>query len=201
MNSDNIWDKRYSEEGFAYGTQPNDFLSENMHQLPAGGNILCLAEGEGRNSVFLAQHGFQVTAVDSSAVGLKKAEALASQHNVTIATRAADLAHFPLEADVYDGVISIFCHLPPEVRISLHQKIINTLKPGGILILEAYTPTQLTYGTGGPPQEELMMNLQMLTEDFHSLHIRHGVELLREIHEGRLHTGRGAVVQFIAEKK
>jgi SAM-dependent methyltransferase len=201
MNTENMWDKRYREEGFAYGTQPNDFLSENMHHLPVGGEILCLAEGEGRNGVFLARHGFQVTAVDSSAVGLKKAEALARQHDVTILTKVADLKHFPLEDNSYDGVISIFCHLPPEVRNSLHRKIINGLKPGGILILEAYTPDQLKYGTGGPPHEELMMNLQMLTEDFQSLCILHGVELLREIHEGCLHTGHGAVVQFIAQKK
>ncbi len=201
MNTENQWDKRYSEQGFAYGTQPNDFLSENVHHLPVDGNILCLAEGEGRNGVFLARHGFQITAVDSSAVGLKKAEVLASQHNVTITTKVADLADFSLEDNTYDGVVSIFCHLPPDVRSSLHRKIISALKPGGVLILEAYTPDQLTHGTGGPPHKHLMMNLQMLIEDFQSLHILHGTELLREIHEGHLHNGRGAVVQFIAEKK
>lgn len=200
MSGRNIWDERYAAEGFAYGTEPNDFLRHNIQLLPAGGRILCLAEGEGRNGVFLARHGFEVVAVDSSATGLEKARNLAREHGVQLTTQVADLANFDIAEASFDGVVSIFCHLPPAVRSPLHQKVVRGLKPGGRLILEGYTPDQLELGTGGPPARELMLTLDMLKKEFSALQQLHGIELEREVVEGRLHTGTGAVVQFIAEK-
>jgi SAM-dependent methyltransferase len=201
MTEKNKWDERYGEAGFAYGTEPNDFLAASLQQLPASGTVLCLADGEGRNSVFLAQHGHTVTTVDSSSVGLAKARALASERGVKITTCLADLTDYQLPEDTYDAIISIFCHLPPQVRRVLHGRIASSLKKGGVFLLEGYTPRQLDHGTGGPPIKELLMEIGELKKELQQLDIIHGTELEREIYEGRLHTGLGAVVQLIAIKR
>lgn len=201
MTDRNKWDTRYGEPGFAYGTEANDFLVVSLKKLPPTGNVLCLADGEGRNSVFLAQRGYTVTAVDSSSVGLAKAKALAAERGVTITTCVADLADYQLPENTYDAIISIFCHLPLPIRRRLHGQIPSSLKKGGVFLLEGYTPRQLEYGTGGPPIKELLMEITELKQELHQLNIIHGTELEREIHEGRLHTGLGAVVQLIAVKE
>lgn len=200
QSSRNKWDQRYSEPGFAYGTDPNDFLAEHVHLLPERGKVLCLADGEGRNSVLLARKGFQVTAVDSSSVGMQKTEQLARDNGVEVETIVADLADFVLEQNHYDAVISIFCHLPIPLRKKVHHSVVKSLKQGGIFLLEGYTPKQLNNNTGGPPVAELLMELKYVREEITPLEILHGVELNREINEGRLHTGVGSVVQLIARK-
>lgn len=194
-----IWDERYATEEFVYGMIPNEFLRDSVSYLPKG-KILCLAEGEGRNSVFLAGLGHEVTAVDSSGVGLAKARRLAAENGVSIATLVADLADYDIAPDSWDGVVSIFCHLPATIRRPLHRGIVAGLRVGGVLILEAYTPRQLAHGTGGPPDPALMMTLAGLEEELAGLEFLHGVELARQVVEGRLHTGLGAVVQVIARK-
>jgi len=201
MTLQNKWDERYGEAGFAYGTDPNDFLASSLQQLPPTGTVLCLGDGEGRNSVFLAQQGYTVTAVDSSSVGLEKAKALAAERGVTITTCNADLADYQLPENTYDAIISIFCHLPPPVRRQLHCQIPSSLKKGGVFLLEGYTPRQLDHGTGGPPIKDLLIEIVDLQQELQQLHIVHGTELEREIHEGRLHTGFGAVAQLIARKE
>ena len=143
MTEQNKWDERYSEAGFAYGTEPNDFLAASLQQLPPSGTVLCLADGEGRNNVFLAQHGYTVTAVDSSSVGLAKAKTLAAERGVTITTCIADLTDYQLPENTYDAIISIFCHFPPQVRRKLHSRIPSSLKKGGVFLLEGYSPRQL----------------------------------------------------------
>jgi len=200
MTEPNKWDRRYGEPGFAYGTEPNDFLAASLHQLPPTGTVLCLADGEGRNSVFLAERGYTVTAVDSSAVGLEKARTLAAERGVAITTHNADLADYPLPENTYDAIISIFCHLPPPVRRIVYSQIPASLTRGGVFLLEGYTPRQLSYGTGGPPVKELLMELSELQEELRQLQIIHGLEQEREVYEGRLHTGLGAVVQLIGVK-
>ncbi|TKB05740.1 cyclopropane-fatty-acyl-phospholipid synthase family protein [Desulforhopalus sp. IMCC35007] len=199
MSETSKWDQRYSEPGYAYGTDPNDFLVASLEHLPAGGEVLCLAEGEGRNSVYLALQGFKVTAVDSSSVAMKKTEALAKKHGVVVDTVVADLAQFTFKQQ-YDAIISIFCHLPPVLRKSVHRLVPDSLKAGGVFLLEGYTPKQLEHGTGGPPIPELLMNFTVLEQELTGLRIIHGLELEREIHEGKLHNGVGAVVQFIGQK-
>lgn len=196
----NSWDIRYSEPGFAYGTEPNDFLAASLKHLKPGGTVLCLAEGEGRNSVFLAQHGYQVTAVDYSAVGLEKARNLAAAKEVEIKTQLVDLDDYPINSESYDGIVSIFCHLPRSIRQKIHSQINPSLKTGGSFIMEAYTPKQLLYGTGGPPQEELLMELDQVREELNPLKIVYAKEVTREIHEGTYHNGVGAVVQLIGMK-
>ncbi len=195
-----MWDERYSEPGFAYGTEPNDFLRERAAQLQPG-RTLSLAEGEGRNAVFLAGLGHEVTAVDASAVGLDKARQLAAERGLDIDTRVADLAAFEIEAGGWDNIVSIFCHLPPEVRRRLHRAVVAGLRPGGMLLLEAYTPAQIALGTGGPPVAELTMTLGALREELAGLNFLHAAEREREVIEGRYHTGRAAVVQVLARKE
>jgi SAM-dependent methyltransferase len=196
-----MWDQRYSEPGFAYGTEPNDFLAANAERhVPAHGDVLCLAEGEGRNAVFLAGRGFRVTAVDGSAVGLQKAQALARERGVTIHTVVADLADFDLGVERWDGIVSIWCHTPPALRARLHRAVVAALRPGGVLLLESYTPKQLEYRTGGPPVAELMMTLAGAREELAGLELVQGEEKVREVHEGKYHRGSSAVLQVIARK-
>jgi SAM-dependent methyltransferase len=195
----NLWDDRYAAEHYVYGTEPNAFLADAVRGLPAG-RALCLAEGEGRNAVHLATLGHQVLAVDASAVGLAKAERLARERGVRIHTRVSDLAHLAIEPAAWDLIVSIFCHVAPDLRRDLHRRVVAGLRPGGRLILEAYTPRQLELGTGGPPTVEPMMTLAALREELAGLTLVHGVELERDVLEGTLHTGRGAVVQVVAVK-
>jgi SAM-dependent methyltransferase len=193
------WDERYDTADFVYGREPNAFLAAVGGMIPPG-DVLCLAEGEGRNAVFLARQGHRVVAVDSSAVGLAKAARLAGENGVRIETVAADLAEFAMEPGRWDAIVSIFCHLPPQVRRALHHKVVEGLRPGGLFILEAYTPAQLALRTGGPPTEEMMMTLAGLREELAGLEFLQAREIERDVVEGRLHTGRGAVVQVVARK-
>jgi len=194
-----MWDERYSDAEYVYGTDPNDFLVEQADRLPQG-RVLCLAEGEGRNAVWLAQRGFAVTAVDSSAVGLEKARRLAAERSVSIETLCTDLDDYTLEPGQWAGVVSIFAHVPPDVRRTLHARVVQGLVPGGALILEAYTPHQLGYGTGGPSAAEMTMDLLRLEEELAGLEFEFARECEREVVEGKYHTGRGHVVQLVGRK-
>lgn len=194
-----MWDEEYSVDEYVYGTKPNDFLASMTDRMKRG-RVLCLAEGEGRNAVHLAKLGFAPVAVDSSAVGLAKAERLAIEGGVAIETVLADLADYTIGEDSWDSIISISCHLPPDLRRKVHGAIVAGLKKGGTLVLEAYTPRQLEFGTGGPPRAEMMMQLETLRDELAGLEILHGVELVRNVVEGINHTGKGAVVQVLAEK-
>jgi len=194
-----MWDERYSDEEYVYGKDPNEFLAKAVDKIPLG-KVLCVAEGEGRNAVFLAAQGYDVTAVDASAVGLEKARKLAEERGVSITTIVRDLAHFDIEPLSWDGVVSIFAHVPPQVRKDLHLKIVNGLRSGGVLILESYRPDQLKYKTGGPPTADFMMTLEGLEKELKGLNFEYGVELDRDVVEGKFHTGKGAVVQIIGVK-
>jgi SAM-dependent methyltransferase len=196
----NQWDERYSASEYMYGTEPNDFLREEYHRIRPGGKVLCLADGEGRNGVFLAQQGFDVTSVDASQVGLEKALALAKANDVMISTVHADLADYDLGVDQWDAVVSIFCHLPPDLRSRVHNAVTSSLRMDGVVILEAYTVDQLSFKTGGPPVAALMMSAQQLRHDFEALNVIVCDEWTRMIHEGALHNGQSAVVQFVAQR-
>ena len=191
-----FWDEVYSDTDYVYGKQPNDFLKDNVSKLK-GGSVLCLAEGEGRNAVFLAQQGFSVTSVDSSMVGIEKTCALADEFDVAVNAIHADLADFDFGEEEWDSIVSIFCHLPPQLRKNVHKKVIEGLRDGGVFLLEAYTPKQLHYGTGGPPSAELMVELAMLVQEVDGLELRHQQELEREVIEGYKHNGMASVVQLI----
>jgi SAM-dependent methyltransferase len=194
-----MWDERYSADEYVFGKEPNRFLAENFARIPKG-KVLCLAEGEGRNAVFLARQGYDVTAVDASAVGLAKARRLAEEHGVQVRWICADLAGYDPGVDQWDGIVSIFCHLSPDVRRTLHARLPGALKRGGVLLLEAYTPAQLAYRTGGPSNVERMMTASDLATELPGLVFHRLQELEREIVEGKYHHGMSAVVQLIAEK-
>lgn len=194
------WDERYGTEAFYYGTDPNDFLVEHAAAIPRGGDVLCLAEGEGRNAVYLAGQGYHVTAIDQSAVGLQKAIRLAQDLGVGISTTVADLATHRIQPQRWDAVVSIWCHLPSKLRATVHAQVFEALRPGGVLILEAYTPDQLKHKTGGPPAADLMPTLAQLRTELLGLEFEHAVEKERIIHEGKGHSGLSAVVQIVARK-
>jgi SAM-dependent methyltransferase len=193
------WDDRYASPDYFFGTTPNDFLvAASPRLLP--GETLCLADGEGRNGVSLARLGHQVTSIDASQVGLQKAQVLAGENNVTLNTEVADLLTYDLGNNRWDNIISIFFHLPTQQRQAMHQRITAALKPGGRLVLEAYTPAQLLMKTGGPADADWLMTSTTLQEDFAGLTFLYILEQERDVIEGTGHTGRAAVVQLIAEK-
>lgn len=194
-----MWDERYSVEHYVYGTNPNNFLEENVSFIPKG-KVLTLAEGEGRNAVFLAKQGFTVTAVDASRVGLEKAKKLAQENKVTIDFVHADLEQYLIGENQWDGIVSIFCPLPSVARKKLHKKVVAGLKKNGVFLLEAYTPQQLKHGTGGGSCADTMMSKESLSVELSGLKFLHLKELERKIIEGVYHTGLSAVVQAIAVK-
>ena len=194
-----MWDQRYGEPGFAYGDAPNDFLAQMAPRLPKG-RVLCLAEGEGRNAVYLASQGYEVTALDQSRVGLDKAERLAEQRGVRIATVVADLAEHEIEAEAWDVIISIWAHTPTAVRRRTHRQVVAGLKSGGMFLLEAYSPDQVGRGTGGPPVRELTMALPDLKEELAGLTFLHAESLERDVSEGKYHQGRSAVAQILGQR-
>lgn len=193
------WDERYSQSEYVYGTEPNEFLASVADRIPPG-PVLTLAEGEGRNGLFLAGLGYDVTAVDQSEVGLAKARRLAEERGLAIRTQQADLGDYAIQPGTWAGVVSIFCHLPKSIRVPLHASVVQGLRPGGVFILEAYTPRQFGRGTGGPPSPELMMSLDDLQQELAGMEFLHAQELEREVREGRYHTGLASVVQIVARR-
>jgi len=193
------WDERYSGDDYHFGTEPNGFVVEAA-ALVAPGRALCIADGEGRNSVYLAQHGHEVTSMDASAVGMRKAERLAAERGVRITTRVADLRAFDFGAEEWDLIVSIFVHLPPEFRRDVHRRAVAALRPGGAFLLEAYTPEQLNYRTGGPSTPERLMRLEDLKVDLEGTDLEIARERVRHVAEGRGHDGHAAVVQVLARK-
>lgn len=194
-----FWDNRYATPEFVFGTEPNDFLRQCADLIPAG-PVLCLGEGEGRNAVFLAGRGHAVTAVDQSATGLAKARRLAAERGFTLDTAVADLSDYPIQSGAWAAIVSIFLHLPPELRAQVLARAAAGLQPGGVLILEAYTPAQLAFGTGGPKDVELLPTLAGLRAELAGLDLVIARECERDVIEGAGHSGRAAVVQVLARR-
>lgn len=194
-----MWDERYAQPGFAYGTEPNEFLVAAAVGIPIG-PVLSLGEGEGRNAAYLAGLGHKVVAVAQSEVGLAKARRLAADRGLTVETVCADLGSYPIEPKTWAGIVSIFCHLPRQVRIPLYAAAVRGLRPGGILVLEAYTPSQVGRGTGGPQDPDMLVTLAGLIEELAGLEFVHACELDREVREGAYHTGVASVVQLIGRQ-
>jgi SAM-dependent methyltransferase len=194
-----FWDNRYATPDFVFGTQPNDFLRSIADQIPSG-PVLCLAEGEGRNAVFLAERGHAVTATDLSATGLAKARALAARRGVALATEVADLATYAIAPGAWSGIVAIFMHLPPSLRRDVLGRAAAGLQPGGVFVMEAYNPAQLANNTGGPKDVALLPTLAQLRDELRGLEIVHGVERERDVQEGGGHTGLSAVVQVLARR-
>lgn len=197
MNPREMWEARYDTEVYVYGTAPNDFLAAKAAGLPPG-RALCIADGEGRNGVYLAGLGHEVTSVDITESGMAKAARLAETNGVALTTVVADLADYDLGEHRWDLIVSIFAHTPPPIRARVHDAIARALAPGGRLILEAYTPDQIGRDTGGPKAPELTMTLDGLRQELTGMEIITGAEKIRSVIEGPGHTGDGAVVQVVA---
>ncbi len=194
-----FWDSRYDTDEFIYGTDPNDFVVSVAGDVP-GGPVLCLAEGEGRNAAFFAQRGHRVTAVDASTVGLAKAVRLATARGVVVTTQVADLGSYTIEPGFWSAIVATWAHLPPELRRRVHRQAVAGLRPGGVFILEAYTPGQLALGTGGPRDRQLLMTLEALRSELTGLEFLVGRECERDVSEGSAHKGRSSVVQVCARR-
>jgi 2-polyprenyl-3-methyl-5-hydroxy-6-metoxy-1,4-benzoquinol methylase len=191
----NPWDERFAKEGFTYGTEPSRWLVESAPHFRAGGSVLCLGEGEGRNGVWLARQGFTVEAVDGSSVGLAKARHLAATHGVLLRTTVADLeAHVP-ETGRHDAVVLVFLHLPPALRRLVHARAAAALAPGGLVVLEAFTPRQLAFTSGGPRQVDMLYEPATIRADFPGVDWEVLEEQEVDLDEGPLHQGRAALVR------
>lgn len=195
-----MWDDRYSHSEAAYGDNPNGFLVETVGQLRSG-NVLCIAEGQGRNAVWLAGQGFDVTAMDQSPVGLEYARGLAKNRGVALDTEVGDLVDFDLGDEKWDNIVSIFGHLPSALRQSVHQRIERALKPGGRLLIEAYRPSQIeAAGTGGPADVDMLLDLAKIEDELPKLEPLVAREVSREVNEGSYHHGMSDTVQYVGRK-
>jgi cyclopropane fatty-acyl-phospholipid synthase-like methyltransferase len=200
MSRGNFWDERFSEPGYAYGTEPNEFLASQKRYFKPGLKALAVADGEGRNGVWLAQQGLDVLSVDQSAVGLAKARELAAQRGVSIRTEQVDLTTWNWPEGEFDAVVAIFIHFPPAVRARMHERMYAALKPGGVLILEAFTPKQLEYKTGGPQDPAMLYTMEMLRMDFPAGERLLLEEMITGLNEGPYHRGQSAVVRLVLRK-
>ena len=195
-----MWDERYASDEYLYGHEPNEFLKSMASSILERGRVLCLADGEGRNGVFLAQQGFAVTTIDQSKRGVDKARHFAGESGVELDAQVGDLTTADMGEQQWDAIVSIFVHMPPDMRANLHARVVQALAPGGLFVLEAYTPSQIGRGTGGPPVPELTMTLESLRSELDGLTEEHGVELVRPVVEGAGHSGDGAVVQYVGRR-
>lgn len=193
------WDERFGSPEYVFGLEPNDFLREQAMNLRRG-KVLSLGEGEGRNAVWLATQGFEVWSVDVSPVGVAKTLKLAESLGVTVHASVGDLADYVIKPDTWDVIVSIFAHTPPTIRRRIHQQVVKGLRHGGVYLLEAYTPAQITQGTGGPKDPSLMPTTELLADELSGLQFDLLHEITRDVVEGSLHTGQAAVVQVIASR-
>ena len=195
------WNQRYAGAEHLFGTEPNAWLLEHHRELPPGGRILCVADGEGRNSVWLARQGFTVDAFDVSDRAVDKARAFASAQGAAVNFAVADVDRFAWAESAYDGVAAIFVQFAdPPLRTRLFERIVRSLKPGGVLILQGYTPKQLEYRTGGPSVLSHLYTQDLLRAAFADLSIIELREYEAEIQEGQGHSGRSALIGLVARR-
>jgi SAM-dependent methyltransferase len=195
------WEGRYGVPDYIFGKRPNYFLASCKPLLPASGRALAVADGEGRNGVWLAEQGLDVLSIDFSPSAQQKAEALAKEHGLTIAFERADVHAWRYPEAAFDVVAEIFTQFSSPADRSLKWAgMRKTLKPGGLLIIQGYTPKQLQYGTGGPKEIENLYTRAMLEEAFRGFRDVTIVEEELEMHEGTAHGGMSAVINFTARK-
>jgi SAM-dependent methyltransferase len=195
------WNRRFSETGYLFGTEPNAWLRDHADAWQAGQRVLSVADGEGRNSVWLAQRGLMVDAFDISEVGVRKARDFARIAGVKVNFAVADIATLTWPQSIYDGVAAIFIQFAdPDLRGRILEGMVRCLKPGGVLMLQGYTPQQLEYRTGGPPVESHLYTPELLRTAFAGLEILELREYEAVLEEGTGHKGRSALVGMIARK-
>jgi 2-polyprenyl-3-methyl-5-hydroxy-6-metoxy-1,4-benzoquinol methylase len=194
------WNERYKQQEYAYGIAPNVFLKEQLSTLQQG-KILFLCEGEGRNAIYAAKEGWEVSAFDLSIEGMKKANQLALENNVFIDYQIADAQTVNYPVAFFDVVAIIYAHFPSSIRKTIHSKVINWLKPGGIVVLEVFNPLQLQNGSGGPKELSMLYSKEMMTTDFNEMAV---LKLNTEkiiLNEGKFHQGMADVLRYVGQKK
>ena len=195
----NKWDERYGVDEYVYSKEPNLFLKENFKIIPKG-NVLCVADGEGRNGVWLAKNGYNVTSIDFSPKAIEKTNKLAQEYNVSINTKCGDLLNYNFGENKYDGIVSIFAHFKVEEINKLHSQYLRALKPNGIFFMEVFAKEQLLLKTGGPKDIALLYDTKDIKNSFPNAEI----ELLKKdivyLHEGDMHDGKAIVVRAIIRK-
>lgn len=193
------WDQLYAHPNHVYGYRPNEFLKQQSRLLRPASRVLCLADGEGRNGVWLAERGHDVVSLDFSGVALAKARRLADERGVAVETWQVDLAdwvHHPDPLRPWDAVVAIFAHLPAALRREVAATVSRQAAPGAVLILEAFTPAQATLGSGGPTDPDLLVTRADVAQDWASW--RPDVRLVeRRLFEGMAHQGLASVVQVL----
>ena len=196
------WNDRFSKDGYVFGTEPNEWLRRHATVWKAGSKILCIADGEGRNSIWLAQQGHRVEAFDISDVGVAKARRLAKVNQVEVDFRVTGCDDFAWKTEHYDGVAAIFVQFAdPAMRERLFKNMVSSIKPGGSLLLLGYTPKQLEYGTGGPSVLSHLYTPEMLRQAFVEMDIQSLDEYETELNEGEGHKGRSAVIGLVATRR
>jgi SAM-dependent methyltransferase len=201
-----FWDERYKGEEYAFGLTPNAFLVSQLQVLPPPpARIFAPGDGEGRNGVWLAEHGYDVTSVDLSPKGVEKARRLAASRGVTLNAEVADLESWAWPSAKFDAVVSLYVHFFDESRSRMHRATLRALKPGGVLILEAFSPHQLelqkTHHSGGPKTENMLYSVEKLSSDFADADILLLEEAETELDEGHRHKGRAAVIRCVARRR
>jgi SAM-dependent methyltransferase len=196
-----FWDSRYAEETYLFGTEPNAFLAREGWRLQPGWHALAVADGEGRNGVWMAERGVAVTSIDVSPRGTQKARALAEARGVQLDIRTIDVTAFDMGETAFDAVVAIFIQFaPPGTREELFARMTRALKPGGLLYLQGYRPEQVDYGTGGPPYREHLYTMDLLHDQFGHLEWMHSASYDAPVHEGRGHDGMSALIELVARK-
>lgn len=200
-NAAATWDSRYDQPDFLFGTEPNAYLASHQELFAKGKKALAVADGEGRNSVWLARQGLMVDAFDISSIGVAKAREYARTANVAVNFQVCDCDAWDWQPAAYDYVVAIFVQFaPPEMRQRLFANMVRTLKPSGIIVLQGYTPKQLEYKTGGPPEVSHLYTENLLKSSFQELEIIELRSYEAEINEGTQHCGRSALIGMAAKK-
>jgi SAM-dependent methyltransferase len=200
-NPQKMWDERFSEAEPVYGQGPNGYLETQAFRLLPGMKVLVPADGYGRNGIWLAKQGLRVHTVDLSPVGVERAQKAAAAAGLDMTIELGDLSTWNWPVEEFEAVVSIFLHLLPEQRAKVHAAMLRALKPGGLVILEAFTPAQLQHSSGGPKQVELLYTSETLRRDFAPAEALELEEKEVPLNEGRMHSGPGAVVRAVFRKK
>lgn len=195
-----FWNERYGQSEYAYGTEPNVFFKEQLEQLTQEDTILFPAEGEGRNAVYAATKGLEVTAFDMSEEAKNKALQLAGINKVEINYQTGTLEHLHLSENSFNAVVLVFAHFPTHLRASYHKQFIQLLKPGGLIILEGFSKEQVKHTSGGPKNPEMLFSLKEIENDFDVLETMLLEERVVELDEGLYHNGSASVIRFIGKK-
>lgn len=196
----NKWHERFDTEEYIYGEEPNDFIRSEAGRLKNCTSVVCFAEGEGRNAVFLAKQGHDVTAWDYAESGLEKTRKLAEKSGVEVRTKKVDLLEYEVDTGAFDAAVMVFGHFYGEGQRKVFEKMLKAVKPGGIVMLEVYSKDQLEYGTGGPREADMLYNPKEILEWCDGHHVAHFFYGERMREEGRLHTGLAHVIQLILIK-